>query len=369
MKHIKVNLGKRSYPVFIGSGVIHNLGGMVKKYLLGYDTAYIVTNAYLHKKYATALINALRRAGICVKVGLIPDSEKAKSLAIAGSLLEDIASFSRSRRVFIVAFGGGVVGDLAGFVASVFRRGIPYIQIPTTLLAQVDSSIGGKTGVDLKQGKNLVGAFYQPKLVVSDINFLKSLTARQVKSGLAEVIKYGLIKDRRLFSYLERNFRAVLGLKDKAVTFIVERASAIKAEIVSCDEKEEKGLRTILNFGHTIGHAIEAAGKYGLYNHGEAIALGMLICADISLGLKLITRKDILRIEILFRGAGLPAKIRNLRLNDIISAHYYDKKFVGAKNRFVLLEGIGLAKVQENIPEEIIIKAVQKRLWLSRADR
>ncbi|MCX5713341.1 MAG: 3-dehydroquinate synthase, partial [Candidatus Omnitrophica bacterium] len=318
--------------------------------------------AYLSKKYGVVLIDALKKAGISVKVRIIPDSEKAKSLAQAWSLLEDIAVFSKCRRVFIVAFGGGVAGDLAGFVASVFRRGIPYIQVPTTLLAQVDSSIGGKTAVDLETGKNMVGAFYQPRLVVSDTNFLKSLSARDRRSGLAEVIKYGVIKDRRLFSFLEGNLREVLELKDKALIFIVTRSSGIKAEIVSRDEKEDMGLRTILNFGHTIGHAIEAAGKFMRYNHGEAISLGMLVAADISLDLKLIKLSDFTRIQKLFKKSGLPVEIKGLKLNDIIKAHYHDKKFVGARNRFVLLEGIGKARLQDNVPEEIVRRAVERRM-------
>jgi 3-dehydroquinate synthase len=362
MKSIKVNLGRRSYYIVIGSGAIRCLSGLLRRYLLGYDNAYVVTNAYLYKKYGSLLINTFKAAGIGIKVRLVPDDEKAKSLAVAGSLLGDIAVFSKSRRVFIVAFGGGVIGDLAGFVAAVFRRGIPYIQIPTTLLAQVDSSIGGKTAVDLRQGKNLVGAFYQPRLVVSDTDFLKSLSLRERRSALAEIIKYGLIKDRSLFVYLERSLRAVLGLKSKALAFIVRRASKIKAQIVSADEREEKGLRTSLNFGHTIGHAIEAAGGFTRYNHGEAIALGMLVSSEISLRLKLITPLVFARIERLIGKAGLPVKIKGLKLNDIIRAHYHDKKFVGAKNRFVLLEGIGRFRVQENVPEELILRAVRQRM-------
>jgi 3-dehydroquinate synthase len=226
----------------------------------------------------------------------------------------------------------------------------------------VDSSIGGKTAVDLRQGKNLVGAFYQPRLVVSDTDFLKSLSLRERRSALAEIIKYGLIKDRSLFVYLERSLRAVLGLKSKALAFIVRRASKIKAQIVSADEREEKGLRTSLNFGHTIGHAIEAAGGFTRYNHGEAIALGMLVSSEISLRLKLITPLVFARIERLIGKAGLPVKIKGLKLNDIIRAHYHDKKFVGAKNRFVLLEGIGRFRVQENVPEELILRAVRQRM-------
>jgi 3-dehydroquinate synthase len=230
------------------------------------------------------------------------------------------------------------------------------------LLAQVDSSIGGKTAVDLSQGKNLVGTFYQPKLVFSDVALLKTLNLRQVKTGLAEIIKYGIIKDPQLFNYLEKNYKEILALKSSVLEFIVSRCSDIKAKIIQQDEREEKGIRTILNFGHTIGHAIEASGNYKRYNHGEAVALGMLVASDISNLLGLLDIKTAQRIENLIEKAGLPTEIKRITFSDIIKAHYRDKKFIGRKNRFVLIKDIGETELTENIPLQIIKAALGLRI-------
>ncbi len=215
--------------------------------------------------------------------------------------------------------------------------------------------------MDLVEGKNLVGAFYQPRLVVSDVNLLKTLHIRQVRSGLAEVIKYGLIKDAGLFSYLEKKYKDILALKPQALEHIVERCSNIKAGIVGKDEREERGLRTILNFGHTLGHAIEAAARFKAYNHGEAIALGMVIAVDISKSLGLIDNFIGERVKDLIKKAGLPLKIKGLSQESIINAHYRDKKFIGSKNRFVLIRGIGKAEIRENIPLGVIKEALRMR--------
>jgi 3-dehydroquinate synthase len=357
-KQIRVSLGKRSYPIVIAEGAIRRLPELTRQSLAGYNTAYIVTNHYLYKKYGVKLSAILKGAKFFFKFRLIPDSEAAKTLPVASAILADLAAFSRKQRVFILAFGGGVVGDLAGFVACIYRRGIPYIQAPTTLLAQVDSAIGGKTAVDLRLGKNLVGAFYQPRLVISDTDFLCSLDSRQLRSGLAEVIKYGLIKDRHLFAYLERNLRHIVARDRRALEFIIGRCSAIKAAIVSQDEREEKKIRTILNFGHTLGHAIETAGRFRLYSHGEAIALGMLAAGELSLNLKLMCQNDFFRMQRLISLAGLPTRLKKLKPKDIIQAHYQDKKFIGSRNRLVLLRGIGQAIVRDDIALSLIRKAV-----------
>jgi len=375
MHIIKLSLKKRSYPIVVGYGILSQLGPSLKctgrptpvglgpylkKLNIGSD-AYIITNALIRKKYGKVLENTLKRRGFSVKFKVVPDSEKSKSIETAAGVIKDIALYDKKRRLFIIAFGGGVIGDLSGFVASIYKRGIPYIQIPTTLLAQVDSSIGGKTAVDLSVGKNLVGAFYQPRLVFSDVRFISTLSPRQMRSGLSEVIKYAVLKDKKLFDYLEARYKDILACKKSALEHIVLRCSAIKARIVQQDEREEKGIRTILNFGHTAGHAIEAAAVYKGYTHGEAIALGMLVATDISTRLKLINGTTARRIEALIRKAALPIKIRGVRLRSIINAHYRDKKFIGAKNRFVLLTAIGRTKIAENIPLEIIVKALKKR--------
>ena len=359
MQTIRVNLKNRSYDIVIGSGIIKSLGRYIKKLDIGHD-AYIITNNTIKNKFGAILEKSLKQSDISVKFRIVPDTEKSKSIEIASSVVKDLSRHDRRRKIFIIAFGGGVIGDLAGFVASIYRRGIPYIQIPTTLLAQVDSSIGGKTAVDLFEAKNMVGAFYQPKLVVSDVNFLASLDKRQIRAGLAEVIKYGAIDDPQLFLFLEKNLNKVLNLNKKALEYIVKRCSKIKAAVVTKDEKEEKGLRTVLNFGHTMGHAIEAASGYKSYNHGEAVAIGMLIAAQISMILGLIPEKVGLRLEKLIRRTGLPDKIARIPQGSIINAHFRDKKFKGSHNRFVLLRGIGRTKIVENIPLTVIKLSLNK---------
>ena len=360
MKVIKVNLKQKSYSVIVGGGVLTRLGAYLKKLKIGAD-AYIITNSYLKSKFGHILEKSLANSGFTFRYKLVPDAEKSKSLSQAAKILADITAYDQKKKIFIVAFGGGVVGDLAGFVASIYRRGTPYIQAPTTLLAQVDSSIGGKTAVDLAQGKNLAGTFYQPRLVLSDINLLESLPLRQLVSALAEVIKYAVIKDPQLFIYLEKNMARIL-FKDKAcLEFIVARCSSLKAGIVSRDELESLGLRTILNFGHTLGHAIEAAGHFKVYNHGEAIGLGMLCANSISRKLGLMNNRDFKRIEALISRSGLPLKIKSLDLNKIINSHYHDKKFSGAKNKFVLALGIGRVTIKDDIPLEVISEALRER--------
>lgn len=361
MATIKVNLKENSYPVIVGSNILDSLGGHIKKLNIGLD-AYIITNAAIKKKYGNILNKSLRKSGFNVKFKNVPDTEKSKSIEILSQVIKDIALYDYRRRIFIIAFGGGVIGDLAGFAASIYKRGVAYVQIPTTLLAQVDSSIGGKTAVDLSQGKNLIGTFYQPRLVVSEIKTLKTLELRQLRSGLAEVIKYAVIKDPRLFAYLEKNYRNILFLKKgSALEFIVTRCAGIKAKIVGEDEKDKKGIRTILNFGHTIGHAIEAASDYKKYNHGEAVALGMILACRISQKLGFINACLASRIENLIEKVGLPVNIKKISLRAIINAHYRDKKFIGAQNRFVLLKDIGKVKIVKNIPLKLIKEVLKER--------
>lgn len=360
MKIIKTDLGERSYKILIGNNAIAKLASEIKKLHIG-SSAYIITNPIIKNKCAPLLKKSLKNSGIDIKFKSIPDTEKSKSLKTAYSVINDLTYYDKKKPIFIAALGGGVVGDLSGFVASIYKRGINYIQIPTTLLAQVDSAIGGKTAIDLTEGKNLIGAFYQPRMVLSDIALLKTLNQRQIRSGLAEIIKYGLIKDAGLFGYLEKHWQDILKQKPSVLEFVISRCSMIKAKIVSQDEKETKGIRTILNFGHTIGHAIETAAKYKNYSHGEAIALGMLVACSISQKLKLINNKTSERIELLMANVGLPVKIKGITLDKIIKAHYYDKKFIGNKNRFVLIKRIGKTKIVKNIPLKLIEEAIRER--------
>ncbi len=360
MKEIRVSLGKRSYNILVGSGALKNLGDKIVSLGLGED-AFVITNPVIKRHYAKELIRVFKKSGINSRLEIIPEGETAKDFKFAESIMHDLSRFDLKKRVFIVALGGGVIGDLSGFVASIYRRGIPYIQVPTTLLSQVDSSIGGKTAVDLKEGKNLVGAFYQPRLVLCDIKFLKTLTVKQLSAGLAEVVKYALIADKKLFAYLERNYKEILSLREKDLYFIVGKCARIKANIVSLDEKEERQLRTKLNFGHTIGHAIESASEYK-YNHGESIALGMLVSLKISEEMGLIGCDIFNRVKALIRDCALPCAIKGVSLEDILKCHYKDKKFTGSRNKFVLCCGLGKTKIVCNIPLSVIKGAIKELL-------
>lgn len=361
MKIIRVKLKHNPYDIIVGSGIIHAIGRHIAGLDIGSD-AYVITNVSVKKVHGEKLSGALKKYGFGVRLKLVPDREKSKSLEMVGEVLGDLSGYAAKRRAFILAFGGGVVGDLAGFVASVYKRGIPYVQVPTTLLAQVDSSIGGKTAVDLPEGKNLVGTFYQPRLVLVDVSLLKTLPLREMQNGMAEIIKYAVIKDARLFKYLERKYRDALSCNEDAMNFIVSRCASIKAAIIRQDERETKGIRTALNFGHTIGHAIEAAGGYDRYSHGQAIALGMLAAGDISLKLGLLSRNNFQRIAGLLKKVGLPEKIRKVSLGDIIKAYYHDKKFIGGKNRLVLIRAIGRVTIRQNLPLTLIRSILKKRI-------
>ena len=359
MNCVRVALRENSYSIVIGEKILPKAGMFLRKLSIGQD-AVIITNRHIKKLHGTSLALSLRRCDFSVKFFEVPDSEQSKSAGLAFSLIQKIAAYDVQRKIFIIAFGGGVIGDLAGFVAAVYRRGIPYVQIPTTLLAQIDSSIGGKTAIDLSAGKNLVGAFYQPKLVLSDISVLSTLKPRQIRNGLAEAVKYGVIQDKNLFSYIERNYQKLLSCNQTALQKVVVNCSRIKANITSFDEKEKKGVRTILNFGHTVGHAIEAAGCYDSYHHGEAIALGMRVASGISCRMGLLSPKDSARLDGLLSRIGLPARIQKISLSDILNKMSHDKKFRGKKNRFVLALSIGRVIVREEISFSVIKAAVEE---------
>lgn len=361
MKIIPVRLRNNGYKIVIGSGILPKIGQLVSAMDLGTD-AVIVTAAPIARLYSSAVARSLKSKGFSVKILEVPDGEKSKSTQCAFQLLQKIAAYDVRRKIFIVALGGGVIGDLAGYVAAVYKRGIPYVQVPTTFLAQVDSSIGGKVAIDLPAGKNLVGAFYQPRLVISDVNLLATLTRRQVRNGLAEAVKYGIISDNNLFEYLALHYGKILICQPHALENVVVACSRIKARIVEKDERETKGIRTILNFGHTIGHAVETASHYRRYQHGEAVALGMRAAADLSGRLGLLDRATIARVNEVLSAIGLPVYIEGISAAAILKAMEHDKKFQGKKNRFVLATGIGGVKVLEEIPHSLIRKAVLARI-------
>ena len=358
MKRIRLNLKTNPYTIAIGQNILRNIGPAIKPLKLGKD-ALIVTSEGIARRHGKVLRASLKRAGFVPKVFLVPDGERSKSAKEAIGLLERIALYDGLRRPFIVAFGGGVVGDLAGYVAAVYKRGIPYIQVPTTFLAQIDSAIGGKVAIDLKTGKNLVGAFYQPRIVFSDVALLKTLPKRQIKNGFAEVIKYGIIRDPRLFAYVQKHYKDAFAYDLNVLEKIVTVCSRIKAEVVLADEHETKGIRTILNYGHTAGHAIEAAGGFRSYQHGEAIGLGMRVAARISRQLRLLDKREEERINRLITSVGLPERIQKIKLQDILRLMKHDKKFIAGKNRFVLAKKIGKVCVREKVNASTIQNALK----------
>lgn len=358
IRKIRVHLKERSYTIWVGRDMWPQLNMALDALHLPPD-AVVITNPGIRRLYGRLVRSQLERRGRTARFLEVADSERSKSFQVAMRLLEDLATYDVHKRIFIVALGGGVVGDLAGFVAAVYKRGVPYIQIPTTFLAQIDSAIGGKVAIDLTVGKNMVGAFYQPRLVFCEVTVLHSLPVRQLRNGLAECVKYGCIRDPELFSYIEQNYHSLLAADLTCLKEVVLRCSRIKAEIVERDEKETMGLRSILNFGHTVGHAIEAAGHYTRYHHGEAIALGMRVAAWLSEYRGYLSTMSRARLERLLSAIGLPEKIRHVSLNHILMAMTHDKKFRGRRNRFVLLKDFGSVKIVEGIPVSLIWEGIR----------
>ena len=362
MKKIRVRLKDRSYDIIVGNALFPKIGRIAKGLDLGRD-AVIVTNRRLFNLYGKKLGKLLKKSGFTAAFEIVPDGERAKSSGVLTSLLNRLASHDKYRSIFLIALGGGVVGDLTGFLASIYKRGIPYIQIPTTLLAQVDSAIGGKTAINLPAAKNLAGAFYQPRVVISDTSILKTLPKRQIISAMAEIIKYGIIKDKALFSFIEKNCSRMLKGDPSALAYAISRCGKIKASVVEKDEFDKKGLRIILNYGHTAGHAIEASSAYsGKYGHGESVAIGMAIAADIARKLGIIKDADADRIISLIKQCGLPISAKGLKLSKICDSLARDKKFVRGANRFVLPTGIGNVRILASVPENIIRKTISEHL-------
>ncbi|MBF0532467.1 MAG: 3-dehydroquinate synthase [Candidatus Omnitrophica bacterium] len=359
MKHIHLPLGLRSYDIAVGFQGWDYLGTVVKRLHIGTD-ALVITNPFVKKLYGNKLTATFQAAGLAVKIFEVPDSEKSKSSAEAINLLNKIAKYDVLRQPFIVALGGGVVGDLAGFVAAVYKRGVPYIQAPTTLLAQIDSAIGGKTAIDLPVGKNLVGAYYQPRLVWSDTSTLLTLNERQMANGLAEAVKYGIISDVRLFEFIEQNYPAVLVREKNALERVVLDCSRIKANIVARDEQETQGIRTVLNFGHTMGHAIEAAMEFEGCLHGEAVAIGMRGACDMSVARKMLEPSEARRVQQLLTNIGLPQNLKGVSLKKVMSLMKHDKKFLSGQTRFVLPHAIGNVKLVEGVRFDMIERVLKK---------
>jgi 3-dehydroquinate synthase len=351
---VDVHLKNRSYAIKIAPGLLKQLGGECARLNLG-DRCAIITDTNVGKHFAKPVYESLVKAGFEPVLVTVPAGEKSKRLAVVESCCDQLAAHRLERKSFIVALGGGVTGDFAGFVAATYLRGIDFVQVPTTLLAQVDSSVGGKTGVNLRAGKNLVGAFYQPRLVLCDLDTLKTLREREYVSGLAEVIKYGIIYEAKLFAQLERDLSKLLKREPKTLAAVVARCCEIKAEVVSQDETEG-GLRAILNFGHTIGHAVENSSGYGKFLHGEAIAIGQVAAAKLSHKILGLPERDVERIEKLFQGAGLPVRIKlnSAKRKKLFAAMKLDKKVSAGEIKFVLAEKIGRVVWGQKVPAGLI---------------
>lgn len=355
---LEVSLGARSYPIHIGTGLLSRTDLILP--FIQQKKAVIVTNVTVAPLYLETLRSTLENGGISVLPVVLPDGEQFKTWETLNLVFDALLGARCERGTTLIALGGGVIGDMGGFAAACYQRGMPFIQVPTTLLSQVDSSVGGKTAINHPLGKNMIGAFYQPKLVLADISTLDTLPDRELKAGLAEVIKYGLIRDPVFFDWLEANLEKLLARDQAAMIHAVRRSCANKAEVVAADE-HERGERALLNLGHTFGHAIETGMGYGEWLHGEAVAAGTLIAADLSRRLGWIDDAAVRRIEAMFVRAGLPVRAPALGIERYMDLMSHDKKVQEGQLRFVLLEGIGKAVVSSCATFEQIGESIRAR--------
>lgn len=353
---MNVALGARSYPIHIGAGLVAR-ADLILAHLKA-PMAAIVSNETIAPLYLASLSGALRAKGVRVTEIILPDGEEYKNWQTLNRIFDALLENRCERATTIIALGGGVIGDLAGFAAASYQRGVPFIQVPTTLLAQVDSSVGGKTGINHPLGKNMIGAFYQPRLVLADTDTLKTLPDRELHAGLAEVIKYGLIRDLPFFEWLEANIERLLVRDPEAMSYAIERSCANKAEVVEEDE-HESGVRALLNLGHTFGHAIEAGLGYGKWLHGEAVAAGTMMAARLSGNLGWLTEADCARIDALLRRAALPTRGPNLGADRYLELMALDKKVVEGKLRLVLLGKIGEGVISADSGLPLIRAAIE----------
>lgn len=353
-----VELGERSYPIHIGSGLLSNPELLLSH--LKQKKAVVVTNTTVAPLYLDQLRSTLERGAISVLPVILPDGEQFKTWETLNQIFDALLGARCERGTTLIALGGGVIGDMGGFAAACYQRGMPFIQVPTTLLSQVDSSVGGKTAINHPLGKNMIGAFYQPKLVLADIATLNTLPDRELKAGLAEVIKYGLIRDPDFYGWLEENLEKLLVRDAAALSYAIHRSCANKAAVVAADEKET-GERALLNLGHTFGHAIETGMGYGEWLHGEAVAAGTLIAAELSHQLGWLDENSVGRIEQIFVRAGLPVFGPKLGAGRYLELMSHDKKVQDGKLRLVLLRGIGTAVVSERASNAQIRSAIEAR--------
>lgn len=359
MRSLNVSLAERAYPILIGSGLLESIAldaAMITPYIKS-RRAVVVSNETVAPLYLAPLKAGLEAAGIAVLPVILPDGEQYKEWTTLNTIFDALLGNYCDRKTTLIALGGGVVGDITGFAAATYQRGVPFIQIPTTLLAQVDSSVGGKTAINHPLGKNMIGAFYQPKLVLADTATLGTLPERELKAGIAEVIKYGLIRDREFFLWLENNLEALLARDPEALAFAIERSCRNKAEVVVADETEQ-GERALLNLGHTFGHAIETGLGYGVWLHGEAVAAGTIMAAELSRRLGLIDAPTLARITALYQRAGLPVAGAALSPATYLELMRHDKKVADGRLRLILLTDIGRAIISDEAGDEDILAAI-----------
>ena len=342
MQTLYVALGERTYPIHIGSGLLTS-ADLILPHLKRKNVA-IVTNTTVAPLYLEKLAKPLGEAGVSVLEIVLPDGEAYKNTETLNLIYDALLKNRCERSTTLIGLGGGVIGDLTGFAAATYLRGVPFIQIPTTLLSQVDSSVGGKTGINHPLGKNMIGAFYQPKLVLADIDTLQTLPPRELSAGVAEVIKYGLIRDADFFDWLEVNVRKLMALDEGVTMYAIYRSCQNKAEVVAADE-HETGERALLNLGHTFGHAIENAMGYGVWLHGEAVAAGIILAADLSQRMGWLNAEQLSRIHALLSAANLPLNAPNLGTKKYLNLIANDKKVECGKIRLVLQQGIGKAVI------------------------
>ena len=358
LKRVPVSLGERSYEIVIGSGILSAIGDTVRGLGLG-PKMMIITSTRLWSLYGRTVQDSLAARGFDISVAHMNDDEESKSVQTVMSLYDRLVEDEFDRNSGIIAVGGGVVGDVAGFAAATFMRGIHLVQVPTTLLAQVDSSIGGKTGVNLPSGKNLVGAFYQPSLVWADVSTLRTLPERELRSGLAEVIKYAVIADPGLLDAIEGSIRSLSKASNETLVEIVSRSCSIKARIVGQDEREH-GVRSILNYGHTVGHALEALTDYKYYTHGEAIAIGMIAAARIAHEISATDQNTVDIQERLISAAGLPTRIdHSFGWQSIVHQLAKDKKRLAGRTRWVLPKTIGEVFLTDEVPLNVVPRVLK----------
>jgi 3-dehydroquinate synthase len=358
LERLTVGLGERSYPIWVGDGILERLGEALHAVDFPRQVA-VITNPTVHGLHGERVLNALARDGYAASVVMIPDGEEYKSLRTLEQIYDALIGGGFDRYCGLIALGGGVVGDITGFAAATFLRGVPYVQVPTTLLSQVDSSVGGKTAINHPLGKNLIGAFYQPRHVHIDVSTLETLPKREFSAGMAEVIKYGIIRDADFFAWLAAHADRLRQRERAALVQAVKRSCQIKADIVELDEKESS-LRAILNYGHTFGHAVETLAGYGEIRHGEAIAIGMSVAARIANELGLCTLGQVAAIDALLKAFALSVTPPPFSLADYLQAMGRDKKVKAGVLRFVLNRGIGDCQVSEiRDPERFFAKVLQ----------